>query len=73
MGDQGWLERLGPQGVFDKISGVSLFSDQVSFIGFRNLMYVYFLGIIIIVVVFLYVGIFDVRETQRAHRKKKIF
>jgi len=52
MGDQGWLERLGPQGVFDKISGVSLFSDQVSFIGFRNLMYVY-LGVALVVVMVL--------------------
>jgi hypothetical protein len=56
MGDQGWLERLGPQGVFDKISGVSLFSDQVSFIGFRNLMYVYLGAVLVVVMVLAYLN-----------------
>jgi hypothetical protein len=41
VGDHGWIEILGPQGLYNKISSYSWLRDVVSFTGFRKLMFGY--------------------------------
>jgi len=46
--DQGWTERLGPQGIFIKVSSMSRYGDGVTFLNFRSLIYRYLIFLIFI-------------------------
>jgi len=46
--DQGWSEKFGPQGIYERITGAAFVGDGIRFIGFKKLMFGYLLFVVIV-------------------------
>jgi len=48
VGDHGWLDMLGPQGVYKKISSDFWLVDSISYSGFRKLVFGYLIFLLVV-------------------------
>ena len=63
--DQGWGERFGPQGLFGLISSSSVLTDQITFRGFKKLMFGY------IVIIFLFLVLLYLNSSSESFALKR--